>query len=106
VKVKHRIRNPRTLKKSRKKKVRVNHHIKATSQQGNSNLQTSKDNIDRPIRTIVNGVTWVKKHEKSNQNQNDYIKENINEVQKLKKHRVLLLGDSHVRGFIHSVYFP
>jgi hypothetical protein len=45
----------------------------------------------------VNGVTRVKNHEESYQQHKDYIQDNINEVQKLKKHRVLVLGDSHVR---------
>jgi hypothetical protein len=78
--------------------VYVNNQNQTTNQQlSKSNLQASKDNEDRPIPTVVNDVTWVKIHKKSDQKY-DYIDNNIGEMEKSKKHKVLLLGDSHVRG--------
>jgi hypothetical protein len=41
----------------------------------------------------------VKNHKKSDQKYNDYIENNTGEMEKTKKHRVLLIGDSHTRGW-------
>jgi hypothetical protein len=49
-----------------KKTVRTNHQIQTINQQpSKSNLKASKDNVNRPIPTVVNGETWVKNHKKS-----------------------------------------
>jgi hypothetical protein len=57
-----------------------------------------KDNEDRPIPTVVNGVIWVKNNKKTDQKYNDYTESSIKEKEKSKKHRIPLLGDSQARG--------
>jgi hypothetical protein len=59
-------RNFKNPKKPQGKKiVHVNHQMLTINQQlKKSNLQASKDNEDRPIPTVVNGVTWGKNHKK------------------------------------------
>jgi hypothetical protein len=57
-------RNFKNPKKPRgKKTVRVNHQIQTINQQlSKSNLQAPKDNENRPIPMVVNGVTWENNH--------------------------------------------
>jgi hypothetical protein len=71
--------------------VRANHQIQTINQQlSKSNLQASKDNEDTPIPTVVNGVTWVKNHKKSDKKYNDYIENNTGEMEKSKGRSRLL----------------
>jgi hypothetical protein len=85
-------RNFENPKKPRgKKTVHVNHQIQTINQQlSKPNLQAPKDNEDRPIPTVVNGVTWENNHH--------YIGNNTGNMEKSKNHRVLLLRDSYARG--------
>jgi hypothetical protein len=63
-----------------------------------TNPQASKDNEDRPIPNVVNGVIWVKNNKRTDKKYNNYIENSIKEKEKSKKHRILLLRDSQARG--------
>jgi hypothetical protein len=82
----------KSLKEPRGRKiVQANRQTQTMSQQLNkSNLQSFTDNKDRPIPTVVNGVIWG--------NNNNKKKTDQKYRQKSKRHRVLLLGDSQIRG--------
>jgi hypothetical protein len=61
-----------------------------------SNLKASKGNEQRPIPTVVNGVRGRDK--KTDQKHNKYKENTINKKKESKRHRVLPLRDSHMRG--------
>jgi hypothetical protein len=74
-----------------RKTVHANHQTQTMNQQLNkSNLQASKDNEDRPIPTVVNGVIWVNNNKKTDQKYNEYTENSIKEKEKSKRHRVLV----------------
>jgi hypothetical protein len=79
--------------------VYVNHQTQTANQQlSKSNLQASKANDDISKPTVVNCVRWVKIRKEADQKNKDYTEKNTGKIEKSKKHRVLLLGDSHERG--------
>jgi hypothetical protein len=63
-----------------------------------SNLKASKGNDDQPIPTVVNGIMWRNKNKETDQKYNEYKENDMNEKKGFTRHRVLLLGDSHMRG--------
>jgi hypothetical protein len=74
----------------------VNHQIQTVCQGlSTSNLQAF--NV-KAMPTAVKGVRRVKIHKEANQKNEDCIKKNTGEMEKYKKHRIQLLGDSHARG--------
>jgi hypothetical protein len=46
----------------------------------------------------VNGVNWLNNKRRADHKHNDYMENTIKLNGKSKRHRVLILGDSHVRG--------
>ena len=87
----------------------------------NHNLQEFRKNEDEtsPIPTIVNGTTYVNSNPKHKQEDSDVTSDSFNHLINnlrdtinvhnkgkhlpLNKHRIILVGDSHVRGYVSSL---
>jgi hypothetical protein len=105
--------NYKNFKKPRRSRITyVNQQNQKINPQLNKpNLQASKENEVRTIPTVVNGVISTNNNEKSDQKYNDSIEDSINTLSQsinklnsnscalLNKHRVILIGDSHIRGY-------
>jgi hypothetical protein len=89
----------------------VTQQCQTTNQQtSRPNLQISKENEVQNIPTIVNGVIQVNNNVKSNQKYTDSIEDTTNTLSQsinkrngnfalLNKRRVILIGDSHLKGY-------